>query len=406
MKRFFTTIVGSVVEASAELRIHRTRVLLSLIGVAVAITALTSVVGLGGIAQQSTTESFERSGGRPATLSAYAYSSTGAAIDSTALAEAVDTVKERYSITHSTTNGGVSQGIQFSDGVAQVQTTLLDVDYATMHRFQVTDGRWFEEADADRLAPLLVVNEAFWQRIGAPDLRTHPTVVIAGETPRTAVVIGVGSLYAGDPSPSAMMLTASYLAVAGDALLAQSPPGYEFWVPADVAEPLQAAIQRDLRGALGTDASVDVNRNDYAGFGGEDPLLPIKLIITGVAVLILFLGALSLVNISLVTVRQRIREIGIRRSFGATAGRVFFAVMMESVVGTVAAGVVGVFLAVVIVENPMVQELVAQGTTDLPPFPLEAALIGLGAATAVGALAGLLPALVAVRVKVIDAIRY
>jgi len=53
-----------------------------------------------------------------------------------------------------------------------------------------------------------------------------------------------------------------------------------------------------------------------------------------------------------------------------------------------------------------VQELVAQGATDLPPFPLEAALIGLGAATAVGALAGLLPALVAVRVKVIDAIRY
>ncbi len=37
---------------------------------------------------------------------------------------------------------------------------------------------------------------------------------------------------------------------------------------------------------------------------------------------------------------------------------------------------------------------------------MEAALIGLGAATLVGALAGLLPALVAVRVKVIDAIRY
>jgi putative ABC transport system permease protein len=42
----------------------------------------------------------------------------------------------------------------------------------------------------------------------------------------------------------------------------------------------------------------------------------------------------------------------------------------------------------------------------VPPFPAEAALIGLGAATLVGALAGLLPALVAVRVKVIDAIRY
>ena len=44
--------------------------------------------------------------------------------------------------------------------------------------------------------------------------------------------------------------------------------------------------------------------------------------------------------------------------------------------------------------------------SDFPPFPVDAAITGLIAATAVGALAGLLPALVAVRVRVIDAIRY
>ena len=75
-------------------------------------------------------------------------------------------------------------------------------------------------------------------------------------------------------------------------------------------------------------------------------------------------------------------------------------------VATVVAGVVGVFLAVLIVQNQFVRDYVASGLSDVPAFPVEAALIGLGAATAVGALAGLLPALVAVRVKVIDAIRY
>jgi putative ABC transport system permease protein len=79
---------------------------------------------------------------------------------------------------------------------------------------------------------------------------------------------------------------------------------------------------------------------------------------------------------------------------------------MESVVGTIVAGAIGVFIAVLVVENPQVQQLIAQGATDLPPFPIEAALIGLGASAAVGALAGLLPAIVAVRVRVIDAIRY
>jgi putative ABC transport system permease protein len=53
-----------------------------------------------------------------------------------------------------------------------------------------------------------------------------------------------------------------------------------------------------------------------------------------------------------------------------------------------------------------VSSFVSQGVQDVPAFPIEAALIGLGSATFVGALAGLLPALVAVRVKVIDAIRY
>ena len=101
------------------------------------------------------------------------------------------------------------------------------------------------------------------------------------------------------------------------------------------------------------------------------------------------------------TVKHRIREIGIRRSFGATAGRVFFSVMMESVVATVVAGVVGVMIAILVVQEPSCSSTyVLQGVEDVPPFPIEAALVGLVAATAVGALAGLLPALVAVRVKV------
>jgi putative ABC transport system permease protein len=86
---------------------------------------------------------------------------------------------------------------------------------------------------------------------------------------------------------------------------------------------------------------------------------------------------------------------------------VFFAVMMESVVATFVAGVIGVMLAVAVVKSPIVEQFIGQGlVTDFPPFPIEAAVLGLVSATAVGAIAGLLPALVAVRVKVIDAIRY
>jgi len=403
-----TGIVGAFVEAWAEIRIHRTRVLLSLIGVAVAVAALTSVVGLGAITQQATTENYERQSGRPATLFVSAYNpTTGATPDAKTLSTAFLTVTDRYSVDWTTRSTYTQVPVDFVEGYTPIDTMVVDVDYGTMHRVQMLAGSWFAPGDDQRLAPALVVNETVWNRLGAPDLRTHPTVTIQGADPVTAVIVGVTP----DPPysegyPTMFMLYDSYMAIAAPEQVQALYPQFEAWVPADISDQLTGLIQRDIAGELGDGWQVDVSRQDYLVYQGEDPLLSIKLLVGGVAILVLLLGALGLVNISLVTVRQRIREIGIRRSFGATAGRVFFAVMMESVVAAAAAGVVGVFIAVLVVKNPMVIDFIAQGISDVPAFPLEAALIGLGSATFVGALAGLLPALVAVRVKVIDAIRY
>lgn len=405
--RLLSNVVGAVSEAWTELRIHRTRVLLSLIGVAIAVAALTAVVGLGAVAQQATTEGYERGGGRPATLAVNAFNpTTGATPTSAELTEVLDRTAQRYSIDWISRTATSSVPVQFSNGVRPIEISLVDADYGEMRRVEVDQGRWFTEADESRLAPAVIVNTVLWTSIGSPDLRTHPTIELAGDSPATGVIVGVSPDYSEGALPSMTMLYDGYAAIATPQQLTQLVPSFELWVPVELADQLTERIRRDVAGALGEGFQVDVSRNDYLAFAGEDPLLPLKLIVGGVAVLILFLGALSLVNISLVTIRQRIREIGIRRSFGATAGRVFFAVMMESVVGTVAAGIVGVFVAVLVVENPTVQGLVAQGATDLPPFPIEAALLGIAAATAVGAVSGLLPALVAVRVKVIDAIRY
>jgi putative ABC transport system permease protein len=405
--RLWTGLVGSVVEAWAELRIHRTRVLLSLIGVAVAVAALTGIVALGAIAQQSQVETMERQSGRPATLTINSYNAvTGESPDIAELDAAFESAMDRYAIRWRSRNAFASMQVQFPDGVRDVQTQVVDPEFGVMHRVRLAEGAWFTPADAERLAPAVIVNEVFWNLLGAPDLRTHPTVSLPGPQPVTAVITAVTPSPQYEDYPSMFVLTTAWDRIAPEDSKAQLYPTYEAWVPVELADELTGRIQRDISGALGEDWQTDVTRNDYLAYSDEDPLLFIKLLVTGVAVLILLLGALGLVNISMVTVRQRIREIGIRRSFGATAGRVFFAVMMESVVATVVAGVAGVALAVLIVKNPWVESFVAQGIEDVPAFPLEAALIGLASATLVGALAGLLPALVAVRVKVIDAIRY
>ncbi|MFT2520939.1 hypothetical protein ACMWQB_32665, partial [Escherichia coli] len=61
--RAVSSFVGSLLEAWQEVRVHRTRVLLSLIGVAVAVCSLTTVVALGAIVQQANQEMSERQTG-------------------------------------------------------------------------------------------------------------------------------------------------------------------------------------------------------------------------------------------------------------------------------------------------------------------------------------------------------
>ncbi|EMY33916.1 putative ABC transporter permease [Arthrobacter crystallopoietes BAB-32] len=396
-----TGFIAALTEAWSELRIHKTRILLALIGVALSVAALTTVVGLGNMAREAMVQGQEQQSGRPATLSVELYPE-GGQLEQASVQTALEAVAERYAVAHSSLKLSTNVPFQFPDGVVPTETLVVDAAYGIMRRVDMVQGAWFAEQDQDRLAPAVIVNQAFYQRLGNPDLRTAPTVQIFQDRPVTAAIVGVQRNDWPEAMPRAMILAAHYdRTIAAEAL--SMPPAMELWVPEDIAEPLTQAISADLRAQFPT-ASVNVFRSDYAAFG--DPFAPTQLVVGGIAGLVLLLGAVGLLNISMVTVRYRVREIGIRRSFGATSGRIFFGVMLESVVATFVAGVAGVMLAIAVVKSPWVQEQVAAGLSELPPFPLEAALIGLGAATAVGALAGLVPALVAVRVKVIDAIRY
>jgi putative ABC transport system permease protein len=430
--RALTALVGALLEAWQEVRVHRTRVLLSLVGVAVAVCSLTTVVALGAIVQQANQELSERSSGRPATLFVSAFSRGGQTLDSERMDAAWAEVVKRYDVTYASRVQNTTNIVPFADGTVEVGTQAVDQPYGEMHRVQMREGEWFTALDAQQLAPRVIVNEVFWDRMGRPPLSSHPVVALGGQgVPNSAsgipsggvraVVVGVTPSSTWDTAPSMFMLidhvTAMQDAAAGERGASAAAPvdpygggapqtQYEMWVPPELSDQLTTLVKRDLGGALGDDVEVSINRQDWATYG-DDPFAVTRTVVTGIAVLVLLLGALGLVNIALVTVKQRVREIGIRRSFGATASRVFFAVMMESVVATVVAGGVGVVVSILVVQSPAVRDLVGQGMiSDFPPFPADAAITGLVAATAVGALAGLLPALVAVRVKVIDAIRY
>jgi putative ABC transport system permease protein len=402
--RVFTGLVGAIVEAWSELRVNRTRVLLSLIGVAVAVAAITGVVAVGGILEQAQTESSERYGGRPALLSVQISDNSGASPNGDAVDAATARLAERYGIRYHSRVLQSQLDLTTPQGVVTSNVLAVDPDYPTMHRLRVTSGRMPSGADETHLAPSVVIDVNTWKLIGSPPLSGHPTLTLAGDHPMTALVVGVQRADC-DQCYSVTMLYDQFQKL-GEAAVQGNVPSWEAWVPPANAAALTSRLTNDLATQFGAGWSVNVNRNDYQAQGIGDPLLPLKLGVGGIAGLVLLLGALGLLNISLVTVRYRIREIGIRRSFGATAGRVFFSVMMESIVATVVAGFIGVLIAIVALKNPLSVSLISNVVQDVPPFPVSAAILGLVVSTAVGALAGLLPALVAVRVKPIDAIRF
>lgn len=410
MNGLITFLAGSTAEAWAEFRTHRARVAMSLIGVALAVLALTGVIAVGQVAQQSVTESLERDSGRPALLSINPPSSTrgdGSAVYTGDFDSLVGEEMHRYGIRWWSPMVFGNATVALPDGASPLNLRAVSADYATMHRTRVTEGSWFRPTDAQRLAPAIIIDAEFWRSLGSPPLATHPSVTLISPSPTMAIIVGVTP--GGYPGqPSGLMLADAYSALvpAGDA--SAIPAQYEAWVPPSQSRALTSRLASDLGREVGDGWEVSVNRTDYQSFAGEDPLLLLKIVVGGAAAVILLLAALGLVNISMVTVRTRIREIGIRRSFGATAGRVFFGVMMETVVATLAAGAIGVILAILALKNPWVTDWLREraGLEDVPGFPFSAALFGLAVAAGVGALAGLLPALVAVRVKPIDAIRY
>lgn len=406
--RALTSAWSTLVEAWAEFRVYRARVLMSIIGVAVAIMALTAVSAISAVARQSVVEASERSSGRPAMLQfsmPYDGSGTPTTTES-AFTDQVHTEMQRYHIRYWSRIGNYSGALAGALSSTQLQLQTADVDYAAMFRVRFLRGSWFQASDAKRFVPAVVIDEGLWQVLGEPELGTHPLLRIATPVATQAIVIGVVS--GGSSSyPRAWMLHDDFnrLQTADSAAQTQGGVSYAAWVPPTAAKALMTRIGRDLSASSG--AEVSLNRQDYLAYPGPDPLLFVTIVGVAASALILLLGALGLLNISLVTVRARIREIGIRRSFGATGARVFVGVMMESVVATAVAGVVGVMAAILALKNPVVDGLLHRaGLQDIPAFPMSAAAIGFVVAVSVGALAGLLPALVAVRVKPIDAIRY
>ena len=407
MNQMMTGALAAIVEAFGELRVNKGRIFLALFGVAFSVGALTAVLGAGGMMRSAIEQGEDTWSGRPATIHIYSFSgdptpSAREHNDTLILEAATD-----LGITYRTrVIDNISMSVQTGEGVQVFGIKGVDPDYGVIYRLTPTLGRWFVDSDRARLAPVVVVNSDAYAGLGSPDLYSEPVTIYTSEgQASTVVVAGVVEDSMSNVAPNIYFLVDDAAKAPALAQAARnSTTSYLLWVPPESGDAITQALASRLASASTTGFEVE-NSVHRRGFLTEG-LAGIEWGVIGVSVIVLILGALGLLNIALVTMRFRVREIGIRRSYGATGARIFFGVLMESVVATVVAGAIGVTLAVALLRSPVVTSAMRNfGLVDVPPFPVSAVVIGMSAATLVGILAGAIPAIIATRIRVIDAIR-
>jgi len=132
----------------------------------------------------------------------------------------------------------------------------------------------------------------------------------------------------------------------------------------------------------------------------------LTLFLASVAAISLVVGGIGIMNIMLVSVTERTREIGLRKAVGATEGDIMLQFLLEAVILTAIGGIVGILLGAALsyISAIILSRAVATGWEFT--FPVSAALLGIGVSAGVGLVFGLYPARQASRKSPIEALRY
>jgi putative ABC transport system permease protein len=236
----------------------------------------------------------------------------------------------------------------------------------------------------------------------APEQAQEPRQEPAPEPVREYEVVGVAEasdVEFGPPIPeSSYMATADALEVSGVETVGQ------IVVQAEGAGAVDRAVDgigEELREAHdgAKDFSVITQRELLSTF--TDITDQLKIFLAGIAGISLLVGGIGVMNIMLVSVAERTREIGVRKALGATNADVLFQFLLEAILLSLIGGVVGV--AVGIAGSAILPEVLE----DLPPAVVTGNEVALafGVSALIGVVFGVLPAYRSARLQPVEALR-
>lgn len=164
----------------------------------------------------------------------------------------------------------------------------------------------------------------------------------------------------------------------------------------------------DIQDILRRRRGVGFGEKDNFGISSQDALLDIYnqltgatyLVLTAISAVALMIGGIGVMNIMLVSVTERTKEIGIRKAVGATRFNILSQFLIEAMILTAIGGVIGLIIGEGL-------SYLINTFSPLPAYiPIWAVLLGLAVSAGIGIIFGLYPAWKASKLNPIDALRW
>ena len=286
---------------------------------------------------------------------------------------------------------------------AQVEATLPS--YTDAYDWKVERGRFLDDRDLKRWRSVCVLGTEVAEKLFGADSPLGQEVKMNGQRFTVIGTMEEKKLFEDDwgnrvlvPLSTAQLRLFGRRELNGLFVLTEKPED----VPASVA-----AIEGVLKRFHGPKAEYRIDTGKGSLQQLEQMILVMKLATGGIAAISLLVGGIGIMNIMLVSVTERTREIGIRKALGAKPRHLVFQFVAEAVVLSLTGGILGVLGGIGL---GRAISAVIEHYAELPFFPSVVSLgamgLSLGVSIAIGLFFGIYPALRASRLDPVEALRY
>ncbi len=398
-------------EAISTLTLNKMRTGLAILGIVIGIGSVITLISLGQGSQQSISNQIQSLGANLITVSPGGQNAgavRGAAGSGTTLtlADANGILTDSTITTIVDVSPEYTGRAQITTGAtnANSQITGVEPSYASVHKVTMQTGTFITQPQVDGISRVAVLGPTVAANL-FPNL-TDPTGQTIRVNGQSLTVIGMtaskggtgfqnpdNAVYVPLSTAQSQLFGVQYLssiateAKSSDVMVqAQDQLGYYLLARHHLTDPSLA------------DFSI-ISQNDILSTASQ-VTGTFTTLLGGIAAISLLVGGIGIMNIMLVTVTERTREIGLRKALGAKRKTIITQFLTESIILTLAGGLVGILLGVGLSYG---LSLILKIPFSLSPTSM---LLATGVSGAIGILFGWYPARQAANLQPIEALRY